>query len=84
MVFSICKCKFMVFGFHHYARSLKFINIFTIIICILAGIYYIYFDYEEMVRHVMTLMINIETCVAMAFTLIASNCSQILYDKYSS
>lgn len=22
MVFSICKCKFMVFGFHHYARSL--------------------------------------------------------------
>lgn len=62
----------------------KFINIFTIIICILAGIYYIYFDYEEMVRHVMTLMINIETCVAMAFTLIASNCSQILYDKYSS
>jgi superfamily I DNA and/or RNA helicase len=24
MVFSICKCKFMVFGFHHYARSLKF------------------------------------------------------------
>ena len=23
MVFSICKCKFMVFGFHHYARSLK-------------------------------------------------------------
>ena len=23
MVFSICNCKFMVLGFHHYARSLK-------------------------------------------------------------
>ncbi len=22
MVFSICNCKFMVLGFHHYARSL--------------------------------------------------------------
>ena len=26
MVFSICKCKFMVFGFHHYARSLLFFS----------------------------------------------------------
>ena len=65
--------------------SKKFINIFTIIICIFAGIYYIYFDYEEMVRHVMTLMINIETCVAMAFYFDSlGNCTQILYDKYSS
>ena len=26
MVFSICNCKFMVLGFHHYARSLNFFN----------------------------------------------------------
>ena len=29
MVFSICNCKFMVLGFHHYARSLRILSIFT-------------------------------------------------------
>lgn len=28
MVFSIWNCKFMVLGFHHYARSLRFDRIF--------------------------------------------------------
>ena len=44
MVFSICKCKFMVFGFHHYARSLfKYlfcscdVSIFPIHICMLVS-----------------------------------------------
>ena len=31
MVFSICKCKFMVFGFHHYARSLNLYYIYIIL-----------------------------------------------------
>lgn len=49
MVFSICKCKFMVFGFHHYARSLLFYSYSYFIIYFVidvdgtmtdAGIYY--------------------------------------------
>ena len=29
MVFSICNCKFMVLGFHHYARSLEINEYFS-------------------------------------------------------